>query len=91
MTAARLDAAQLSGAQLVLANAERASFAGADLTYADFSYGILVGSDINDCITQKTNLHGVADTGVRWTKHQRDAAKQTDQDRYEAETWQPPP
>jgi uncharacterized protein YjbI with pentapeptide repeats len=61
------------------------------LTYADFSYGILIGADMSDCITPMTNLHGVADTGVSWTKPQSAVAKHTDQDRYEAETWQPRP
>jgi hypothetical protein len=46
---------------------------------------------MSDSITDKTNLHGVADTGVRWTKHQHAVARLTDKDRYEAETWQPPP
>jgi hypothetical protein len=33
----------------------------------------------------------VADVGVAWTKTQLAAAVPTDEDLYEAETWQPPP
>ena len=91
MQGARFDAAQLGTARFVRATAEQASFAGADLSYADFSYCLLNHALMTDAITEKTNLHGVADAGVVWTKPQLSAAIPTDQDLYEAECWRPPP
>jgi hypothetical protein len=46
---------------------------------------------MTDAITEKTNLHGVADAGVAWTRRQLAAAIPTDEDRYEADMWEPPP
>lgn len=67
----RFDAAVIARTQFDFARAEHSSFRGADLTFADFSYAILVGANMTDAITERTNLHGVADTGVSWTKHQQ--------------------
>ena len=69
----------------------QASFARADLSHANFSHGIINHAIMTDAVTEKTKLHGVADVGVAWTKRQLAAAVPTDQDLYEAETWQPPP
>ena len=88
---ARFDSAQLNAARFVRSTAGQTSFAGADLSYADFSYCLLDRAIMTDAITEKTNLHGVADAGVVWTKRQLATAIPTDQDRYEADTWAPPP
>jgi uncharacterized protein involved in type VI secretion and phage assembly len=85
------DSLAIHAARFVRAQAEQTSFAGADLSYADFSHCLLNQAIMTDAITTKTNLHGVADTGVAWTRRQLATALRTDQDLYEAETWRPPP
>ena len=67
-----------------------ADFSGARLAGADFSYACLDAANLEKADLTGANLHGITERDTQWGQASLKDVKRTDQDRLEAENWQPP-
>ena len=66
-------------------------FKGARLAHANFAYAELAGASFEGADLEGANMHGVMAKDAEFKMANLKKIKETDLDRYHAETWRPPP